>query len=315
MKLIFGLFLLILVTPSIAQDMGYAYPLKYHSFYSQQQKLTMAYTYEKASKENGKTVLLLHGKNFSGTYWNQTIKLLLQNGFNVLVPDQIGFGVSDMPQRYQYSFQQLAANTKVLADSLGISKLIVLGHSMGGMLAVRFALQYAEFCSQLILENPIGLEDWKIWVPYSPIDIEYKKELSKTLASLKKYFLDNYFHGQWKNEYDSLLYYSSRNLSNKAAAWNMALTSDMIFTQPVCYEFASIKVPTVLMIGLLDRTAIGKERVDSITASRMGNYPMLGKKVSDLIPGCKLIELNGIGHIPHVEDFGGFSKKLLEVLK
>ena len=125
-----------------AQNNGYAYPLKHHTFYAQQQKLTIAYMYEKAPKENGRTVLLLHGKNFSGTYWNQTIKLLLENGFDVLVPDQIGFGLSDKPQRYQYSFQQLATNTKSLADSLRISKLIVLGHSMGGMLSVRFVLQY-----------------------------------------------------------------------------------------------------------------------------------------------------------------------------
>jgi pimeloyl-ACP methyl ester carboxylesterase len=315
MKSLTGFYLLFMVTVASGQNNGYVYPLKHHSFYSQQQKLTMAYIYEKAQNENGKTILLLHGKNFSGTYWSQTIKLLLDNGFNVLVPDQIGFGTSDMPQRYQYSFQQLAVNTKSLADSLHILKLIVLGHSMGGMLAVRFALQYPESCSQLILENPIGLEDWKIWVPYSSVDNEYKKEMTKTQASLRKYMLENYFHGQWKTEYDSLLYYSSRNLGNASAAWSMALTSDMIFTQPVCYEFSSIKTATVLMIGQLDRTAIGKERVDSVTAANMGNYPMLGRKVASLIPGCRLIELNGIGHIPHIEDFKSFSTKLLEALR
>ena len=101
-----------------AQNNGYAYPLKHHTFYAQQQKLTIAYMYEKAPKENGRTVLLLHGKNFSGTYWNQTIKLLLENGFDVLVPDQIGFGLSDKPQRYQYSFQQLAT---ILHHSIAIT--------------------------------------------------------------------------------------------------------------------------------------------------------------------------------------------------
>ncbi len=95
----------------------------------------------------------------------------------------------------------------------------------------------------------------------------------------------------------------------------MALTSDMIFTQPVCYEFALIKVPTVLMIGLLDRTAIGKERVDSTTSSRMGNYPVLGKKAAAAIPFCRLIELEGIGHIPHVENFDLFKKHLSDILK
>ena len=61
MKLLIGFFFIILVTTATAQNNGYAYPLKYHTFYSQQQKLTMAYMYEKAQKENGKTILLLHG--------------------------------------------------------------------------------------------------------------------------------------------------------------------------------------------------------------------------------------------------------------
>ncbi len=212
MKLLFSVFFIAFVCKGNAQESGYAYKLKKHSFYSQQQKLSMAYMYEKSTAGKGKTILLLHGKNFSGFYWNASMKALLENGYDVLVPDQVGFGLSDMPQRYQYSLQQLALNTKSLADSLGIKKLLVLGHSMGGMLAIRFALMYPDFCSQLILEDPIGLEDWKAMAPYSTIDTEYKKEQAKTVASVKKYMLDSYFHGQWKTDYDSLLYYSTIGL-------------------------------------------------------------------------------------------------------
>ena len=93
-----------------------------------------------------------------------------KEGFRVIVPDQVGFGKSTKPKTFQYTFQQLALNTKTLLDSLGINKITVLGHSMGGMIAVRFALMYPETTEKLVLENPLGLEDWKLKVPYTPIN-------------------------------------------------------------------------------------------------------------------------------------------------
>ena len=98
-------------------------------------------------------------------------------------------------------------------------------------------------------------------------------------------------------------------------AWNSALTYDMIFTQPVCYEFENIQTPTLLIIGQEDRTAIGKNLVPEEVKKTLGNYPALGKLTQQKIRGSKLIELNGVGHIPHVEAFEKFINPLLEFLK
>jgi len=76
---------------------------------------------------------------------------------------------------------------------------------MGGMLAVRFVLLYPEMTEQLILENPIGLEDWKLKVPYIPPSQEFVNEMGKTKASVKRYMQENYFHGEWKEAYNDLL--------------------------------------------------------------------------------------------------------------
>jgi pimeloyl-ACP methyl ester carboxylesterase len=287
-------------------------------FVSQGQSLEMAYVYKKSGQPNAETVVLLHGKNFSATYWETTINFLTGKGYNVLAPDQIGFGKSTKSVCYQYSFFQLAINTRLLMDSLKISKAIMLGHSMGGMLAVRFALMYPEKCTKLILENPIGLEDWKRKVPYTSVDEEYKKELTKTREDLKNYMLKNYFHNEWKKEYEKILdeniaYTKQKDFS--AYAKSMALTSDMIFTQPVYYEFSSLGVWVILIIGQADRTAIGKEKVDAETAASLGNYPALGKKMSAEIMDCELIEIDGVGHIPHVENFNLFSQSLTEALQ
>src|SRR5690554_4366981 len=143
---------------------NYEYPFKvdYFHFNSQQQDLKMAYMDIQPKDSNGKVVVLLHGKNFNGAYWKTSVDALTSEGYRVIVPDQIGFGKSSKPHSYQFSFQQLAINTKELIDYLSIDKISVLGHSMGGMLATRFTLMYPDNVEKLILENPIGLEDWKM---------------------------------------------------------------------------------------------------------------------------------------------------------
>lgn len=294
------------------------YEIKEIELSSQRQVVTMAYMFEQAQQGNGKTVLLLHGKNFTGAYWGDVMKKLVSKGYNVVAPDQIGFGQSSTPEAYQYSFQQLAKNTKELLDSLRIKKVIVLGHSMGGMLATRFALMYPENVSQLILENPIGLEDWKTMVPYTSVDEEYKKEMGKTRESVKKYFLENYFHNEWKEEYNSLLASATATIGTpeySQTAWSMALTSDMIFNQPVFYEFNQLKVPAVLIIGQKDRTALGKDKVSKEAAAKMGNYPALGKATKEKIPNAVLVEMPDSGHIPHVEQFDFFMSHLLNAME
>lgn len=319
------LILLALYSPALAQDSlginlegyDYPYPVKEFQFRSQQQDLTMAFQHEKSPNPNGKTVVLLHGKNFNGAYWGETVKALLDSGYNVVVPDQIGFGKSSKPAHYHFTFQQLAENTRALLKSEGVDEAIILGHSMGGMLATRYALMYPESTSKLILLNPIGLEDWKLKVPYVGVDDWYEQELKKTAEGIKKYQLESYYFGQWNEQYDPWVYLLAAPLESPdypRLAWNAALTYDMIFTQPVVYEFSELKIPTVLMLGQRDTTALGKNLVKPEVAATMGNYPALGKEVASTIPDAKLVEFEGLGHLPHIQDFERFREALLDNL-
>ena len=98
-------------------------------------------------------------------------------------------------------------------------------------------------------------------------------------------------------------------------AWNNAQTSDMIFTQPVLYEFKNIKAPTLLIIGTRDRTAIGKNNVkDPAIREKMGLYQYLGKITQKKIRGSRLVELDNVGHLPHIEAFDRFIKPLTDFL-
>lgn len=291
----------------------YPFEVKYFDLKSQEQNLKMAYMDIPAGKPSDKVIVLLHGKNFPGAYFEHVILGLNQEGYRVIVPDQIGFGKSSKPKNYQYSFQTLAVNTKNLLQSLNVEKFILLGHSMGGMLATRFSLMYPDQVSKLLLVNPIGLEDWKTMTSYRNVDEGYQAELSNSPEKIKKYQLDSYYDGKWKSEYDKWLEIPTGWLQGPdypLIAWNAALTSDMIFTQPVYYEFKNLRMPVVLINGNRDRTAIGKAWASEDMKKKMGLYPEMGKDVAKKIPKAKLIELKGLGHMPFIEDFEAFWKVL-----
>lgn len=299
---------------------GYAYPFEVKEFpiAEQGQSLTMAYMDVKPGGEaNGKTALLLHGKNFSGAYWERTAKDLASQGFRVVIPDQIGFGKSSKPTTIQYSFQMMGAHTKALLDHLEVKKVEVIGHSMGGMVATRFALMFPESTEKLVLVNPIGLEDWKRKVPYQSIDAATAAEMKKGPQDVKNYMRTVYFDGKWKDEYDALLSIQAgwmKGPDKEEMARVTAITADMVMTQPVVYEFPDIKVPTLLIIGERDRTAIGKNLVSREIAETMGQYQQLGKAAAAAIPGAKLVALPGIGHAPQVEAYDEYLKALIEFL-
>ena len=302
------------------EGFDYPHPVKRHEFSSQQQPLSMAYMdVQPEGKANGRTVLLMHGKNFCAATWEATIAVLSQNGYRVIAPDQVGFCSSSKPEGYQFSFAQLAHNTQGLLQSLDIDKVTVIGHSMGGMLASRFALSYSQNVEQLVLVNPIGLEDWQAeGVPYATIDQLYANELKTDFEKIKAYQQKFYYNGRWKPEYDrwvNMLAGMYAGGGKEIVALNQAQTSEMLFTQPVIHEFGQLKMPSLLLIGGKDRTAPGANRAPEQVAQRLGNYPELGRKAEQAIPGATLVPFPELGHSPQVEAPEVFHEALLRGLK
>lgn len=305
-----------------AQLKGFEYPHKVKRFklQSQGQELSMAYMdISPSGRANGESVLLLHGKNYCSATWEKQITALSKAGYRVIAVDQIGFCKSEKPEHYHFSLQQLAANTRALLDKLGIERSHVIGHSMGGMLAVRYGLMYPQASTRLVLVNPIGLEDWQAaGVPWRSLDDWFEREKQTSAESLRQYQEQFYFNGQWKPEYDrwvEMLAGMYAGPDGERVAWNQAQASDMIFTQPVLYEFPNLAVPTALMIGQDDRTAIGRDLAPQVLQARLGNYPELGQRAMRAMPYASLVDLDGLGHSPHIEDPERFNQIMLAVLK
>ena len=320
----FGLSLIALLGDAVAdpmlKDLEYPFAVHEFDFTSQQLPLTMAYMdVAPQGTSNGRTAVLLHGKNFCSATWDKTIRALAAAGYRVVAPDQIGFCKSSKPAHYQYSFQQLAANTHSLLAALGVKDPIVIGHSTGGMLAFRYALMYPQETGAIAAVNPIGLEDWKAkGVPMITADQLYQGELKTNADSIRDYERKTYYAGEWKPEYEKWVDMLAGMYAGKEGelfAWSQALTSDMIFCQPVVYEFGNIRVPTLLMIGEKDNTAIGKNRASPEVRERIGNYKELGPATAKAIHGSILVTFPDYGHAPQIQDPERFNVALLSNLE
>ena len=295
----------------------YEYPFQVNefNFKTQEQNLTMRYG-DLGKKSAKKVVVLLHGKNFGGYYWEKIGKELASRGYRVIIPDQIGFGKSSKPTYYQYTFSQLALNTKKLLDHLKIENVIVVGHSMGGMLAVHFTTQEKQ-TQKVVLINPIGLEDYLDYVDVKDPSFFYKNEKNKTVEQFRNYQKKYYYDGKWNADYEELLtpFKGWRKSDDwELVAWNNALTYSPIFSNPISEKFKNLDIDITLIIGTRDRTGPGRNWKKKGVNRELGRYDKLGKQIKSLNPETiKLIELEGLGHMPQFEDYERFSKHFYDL--
>lgn len=279
----------------------YPYPTKEFKTSLQGVPASMVYMDVPALGKQKGVVLLFHGKNFSSDYWAPTIAGLTQIGYRVIAPDQIGFGKSSKPN-VAYHFDDLAANTKALLKSLGINQVSVIANSMGGMLGVRFARLYPQTVQKLVLENPLGLEDYSKDIPPQQNDNLLKLEMAQTEASYRR-FLQTYFPA-WQAGYEKFIEVYVRVQKGPdypAYAMTSVLTYQMIAEKPVVGDLPQLKMPVLLVIGQKDRTVFGRRFAPPEAVKALGNFPELGKKAQAIIPNAKLVPIENVGHVPHIE--------------
>jgi pimeloyl-ACP methyl ester carboxylesterase len=263
---------------------------------------------------NGRVVLLFHGKNFWGDSFAPLAHTLAGKGFRVIIPDQLGFGRSSKPDIH-YSFELLSKLTRAVLERANVREVALLGHSMGGMLAVRFTLMYPDVVKKLVLEDPIGLEDYRVKVPYRTVDEWYQNQLSLTEEGLRTFYKAYFAH--WDEAYDvwpEAVFRQLEGAEGPRVARASALTYEMIYTQPVVQDLPRLAVPTLVVVGLADRTAVGKASVPKAVAATLGDYPTLGRRAAKAIPGARLVEIEGVGHVPHFEARERFEAELLRFL-
>ena len=281
----------------------YPGPDKFLPLTMEGQPVRMAYMdFSPTGSANGRSIMLLHGKNFDSSYWAGPIGWLRQSGFRVVVPDQIGFNKSSKPD-LNYTFEALAANTMALADALSLSNVSIIGHSTGGMLAVRLASIYAERIQQVVLEDPIGLVDYRDFVPPQTTETLEQAERRYTAESYRA-FIARYFPMLPPAEYEPLVEWRMRvALSGEYERFvrATALTYQMIYRGPVRGLFRSLKPPVLLLAGEHDRTTPLSAYAAPNIRAEIPTLAAAAREVVKEIPHGQLVEFPGVGHVPHLE--------------
>ncbi len=289
------------------EDVEYPYPVSYLPLNMYGQDVRMAYMdVQPSGPANGRTVVLFHGMNWGGFYFGGPIDVLRKAGFRVVVPDQVGWGRSSKPIM-PYNFHDMALNTRTLLQSLGIGKAVIFGHSMGGMLAARFAASYPDMTERLVLCNPIGVTDerWQADEHWESTEQSYKKMMAMTHDQLYQGFEANirwYFPNAWKPEYEKyvrMLYAPTLSGDWPRLAMVRAIYQQITYLDPVVYDWPHIKAQTLVLCGDQDGP----------------DYPKQVKHLAETIPNGHLFLIPNVGHVPFFQAPDIFYRELMKFLK
>ena len=288
------------------EDVAYPYPVHYMPLTMYGQDVRMAYMdVPPEGTPNGHTVMLFHGMNFGGFYFEGPINVLRKEGFRVVVPDQIGFGRSSKAI-IPYNFNDMALNSRKLLTMLGVSKVMIIGHSMGGMLATRFAASFPDITEKAVIYNQIGLKDPRYDRTWGSADDSYKRAMAQTddqrwggfWANINRYFPP----GAWKPEYEKyvrILYAPTLSSEWPRLAMVRSIYQQILFLDPVDSDWAKIKVKTLILGGEADTP----------------DYAERSRHIASIISGAQIVLLPGLGHVPHLQAPEMFYPPLLKFLK
>jgi pimeloyl-ACP methyl ester carboxylesterase len=297
---------------------GFAYPYPVHLLpvVNDGEQLSMAYMDLAPSQPNGRTVVLLHGRNFPSSYWAPVIKMLSEAGYRVVVPDQVGFGKSSKPTG-ELHFDTLARNTIALLDHLGIAKTEIVAHSLGGMLGVRIARAYPDRVAHLVLTAPIGLEDYRLYVPPTPTEKIIEAEDKLTADGYRKQLQTNY---AIKLPAEAITPFVEARFNIKGSPdyprWLRAFVSSgqMIYREPVAHEVALITEPTLFIMGADDHNAPGRPNAPEALRAKMGQNAELAKALAAKMPNARAEVIPDTGHLVFLEAPKKYKELLLGFL-
>jgi pimeloyl-ACP methyl ester carboxylesterase len=252
---------------------------------------------------NGRTAVLFHGMNFFAAAYAPTIEALTGAGFRVIAIDRLGYGRSSKPLIH-YNLHMPARNTKALLDALGIERAAIVGHSMGGMVATRFAFTYPETTTHVVMVNQIGLTDTRPGREWGDPEQAYQSVLGGTtyqsvLAGHRRYYVQG-----WKPEYlewVKIQYGLTLSGDWPRMARVRSAQQRILYEDPVVYEWQHIATKALVIGGAVDRL--------------VADYPAAARHVAESLQNAELVLFPNVGHAPHFEAPEEFHRALIRFLE
>ena len=206
---------------------------------------------------NGQPVVMLHGWGASAYMYRHALDLLPSRGLHAIAVDLRGYGLSDKPtDEGAYSLDAYCADVDALLEALGLPSMCLIGQSMGGGLALRYALRNPARVSRLVLVNPIGLVSIAYLqtlrtLPRSVIATIGRRLVPRPAVELILRYVA-YADAAQPTERDVDEYWAPTQLSGFVNAARSAL-SEFDWRPLTAMEAQSLVVPTMVILGTKDR--------------------------------------------------------------
>ncbi len=251
-------------------------------------------------KGEGPPVILLHGFAYDSYLWAENIDALAAR-FKVYALDLWGWGYSTR-EPLDYGYDLYARQLRLFMDRLGLERASLVGQSMGGGTAIRFAVQHRERVDKLVLVDVAGLPNpmpWMAKVFRLPGLGEWLMSLG-TDALRKRGLRDSFIHDPALITDDYVENVTRPQKIEKSSAVGLSILRRQFFDtlSEDIQHLARLDIPVLLVWGRQDR-AIPLER---------------GQELHRILPGSRLEVLDRAGHVPNFERAPEFNRLALEFL-
>lgn len=244
------------------------------------------------AKGKGTAIVLLHGFLENSTMWNPFFNKLAKKN-RVVTIDLLGHGKTEC-LGYIHTMEEMAEAVKAVLSELRLRKVIVIGHSMGGYVALAFAEKYPEMMKGLCLMNSTAMADSK----------EKKVNRDRAIVAVK-------------HNYKAFIKISISNLFRPK---NRPIFKDEISI----VKNEALKIPLQGIIAALEGMKIRKDRTKILKSAAFKKMMIIGKHDPVLDQGSlikqtkntdvKIVEFPD-GHMSHIENKKEFSEQLLHFIE
>ena len=244
---------------------------------------------------SGPEVILLHGLGGDKGNWRMTLPVLAAK-FHVYAPDQIGFGESDKPQ-INYRVATLVDFLNAFYKKVGLSKATLVGNSLGGWVAMDFALQYPDKVNRLVLVDSGGYS-FKRTGGVAPTREVMLGLNPSSLAGTKQLMAIVFHNKAFSTDEVAAQVFTEHLRKNDGYTINSFVDSILRGEDVVDGRLGALKTPTLIVWG----------RDDTL-------IPLAtGKALAEDIAGSQTVVLDDCGHVPQMECAAPFNDALMKYL-